>query len=84
MAKKRGTGHSGNPLTSPRLRKTLSALRAAGRRGLTTHQIHKATGSLKPSSDVWALRDRGIPVDSQFERVTRNGSRVFRFTLRAT
>lgn len=83
-SKKQGKGHSGSFTSSRRLRATLEVLQLAGSRGLTTAEIHAATGSLKPSSDVWALRDRGIAVDCDFERTDeRTGSKIYRFTLAA-
>ena len=66
---------------SSRLQATLLALTRAGARGLTTHALADATGSMACHSDVSELRANGIAVTCVYEGRTHNGRKIYRYTI---
>jgi hypothetical protein len=75
--------------TSERLQRTLRALREAGPRGMTTLELQRATGNLNPHSDVAEIEDdinkvgkTRYGISCVLERITGEGRRIHRYTLR--
>ena len=67
---------------SDRLKRLYAALAMAGRKGLTTYQLARASGSCAPGTDVSELRHQNVPVRCDYEGMNK-GRRVYRYTLEA-
>ena len=72
--------HAGRIEKSKRLQATLRALRRS-KRGLTTRQLARSTGSMAAHSDVAALRQNGFDVTCTCEGTTPYGGRIYRYRL---
>ena len=68
---------------SKRLQRTLSALRKAGDRGLTTMELYLATGSMAVHSDVAELRApcNDFPISCEMSGTNASGRRVYTYRL---
>jgi len=81
-----GTMHAGRIETSKRMQELLALLTERGATGATSLEITQRTGALNPPTEVSALRKRlrerdGMDILCSFDRVTENGSRVYRYRL---
>jgi hypothetical protein len=81
-----GTIHYGSPDTSPRLRKTLEALVAAGERGMTRLELRLASGGEAINSDISELRRWAIDTNAPYfippakcEGKNENGAMIYRY-----
>lgn len=86
-ARKAGAGkrsnskpHCGHPARSKRLARTLDVLIEARGYHVTTLNIQKRTGSMKPSTDIDDLRRAGYPVSmAKHEVTTDEGRRIYSY-----
>lgn len=67
--------------TSPRLQRLLLHLQNRGKYGTTTAQAAQATGVMSVSTAISEIRSQGYPIRCQFEGVTQQGSKIFRYFL---
>lgn len=73
--------HAANLSKSARLQRTLTYLRGAGARGLSTSAISRRTGSMAVHSDIAELRANGVGVTCRYDHTTPAGRRVYRYRL---
>lgn len=66
---------------SPKLTRTLAALRCAGAAGLTTMELARESSSCGVAQDVWHLRRHGFNVVCTHEGTSKRGARVSRWRL---
>ena len=75
--------HYSSLKTSPRLQRVLLYLRRHAKYGATTAMIATATGAMSVSTVISELRANGHPTACKFEGVTKDGRKIFRYTLEA-
>ncbi len=80
-ASTRPRGHAARLHSSARLQRVLDVLRGHPA-GISTRDLILFTGSCAPHSDVAELRANGIRVDCEAAGKSRDGRRIFRYTLR--
>lgn len=73
--------HAARLKSSPRLQRVLMHLKRKGHHGSTTAQIVAATGVMSASTVISELRANGHPTACKFEGVTKDGRKIYRYTL---
>ena len=73
--------HAGNLATSKRLQRALAYLRAKGQRGTTGLAWCEFARIMNSGTTASELRANGITVTCEFERVTDDGAKVYRYRL---
>ena len=69
------------PIDSPRLAPVLAFLRQRGDQGATTAELRELANSMAPHTDVSELRASGLTITCQYERMTEEGRKVYRYYL---
>ena len=72
-------GHFCNAKTSKRLIKTLMALRKYP--WISTIELSRKTGLTNPARDISELRSNGKDVVCRYDKLSRNGNKIFRYRL---
>ncbi len=73
--------HAARLAESNRLYVIYLCLSAAGKKGRTTQEISRLTGSCAPGTDISELRRNGIGVRCEYDGRTASGRKVYRYTL---
>ena len=73
--------HFADVTKSQRLQRTLSALKKAGRRGVTSRELAEVRGSVAVGTDVSELRAQGHEIECFYSHQTGNGSKIYVYVL---
>lgn len=71
--------HQGKLENSRRQKEALFLLKFAGKRGVTSLDIHHRTGSLAPGTLVSELRHNGHDIDCVYDFTNETGTKVYRY-----